>query len=244
MSDPLLQARRKIAVAVDVSSQREALDLVRPLAGKIGWVKVGKQLFVAEGPAVVGSLRALGFQVFLDLKFHDIPNTVAAAGVEAVRLGVDLFNVHASGGRRMMEETARRVRREAARLGMAPPKVVAVTVLTSLERSDLEEMGLTGDPESWVRRWAAAAQAAGLDGVVCSAREAAMLRAALGSNFYLVTPGIREADAPPDDQRRTMTAGEAVRAGANLLVIGRPLTQSQEPGAAADRFARDIAGAL
>lgn len=244
MNDPLFAARHKIAVAVDVSSQSEALKLVRPLVGKIGWVKVGKQLFVAEGPEVVRSMRALGFQVFLDLKFHDIPNTVAAAGVEAVRLGVDLFNVHAAGGRRMMHETAQRVRREAVRLGIAPPKVVAVTVLTSLERSDLEEMGLTGDPEAWVRRWAAVAQQAGLDGVVCSAREAALLRAALGSSFYLVTPGIREAGAPPDDQRRTMTAGEAVRAGASMLVIGRPLTQTQDPGAAADRFAAEIAAAL
>jgi orotidine-5'-phosphate decarboxylase len=231
-------------VAVDVSSADEAIRLVTPLAGRVGWVKVGKQLFVAEGPAIVGRLRELGFKVFLDLKFHDIPNTVASAGVEAVRLGVDLFNVHAAGGRRMMQETANRVREEAKKRNIAPPKVIAVTVLTSLEASDLHEVGLEGDPAQWVRRWAALAHDSGLDGVVCSPQEVGDLRAALGPDFWLVTPGIREAGAPPDDQRRTMGAAEAIRAGATLLVIGRPLTKAADPGAAADGFARDIAGAL
>jgi orotidine-5'-phosphate decarboxylase len=243
VTTPVLVPRDRIAVALDVSSGTEALRMVRPLAGHVGWAKVGKQLFTAEGPPIVRELRGLGLKVFLDLKFHDIPTTVAAAGVEAARLGVDLFNVHASGGRRMMEETVRRVRAEAAKAGAAAPKVVAVTVLTSLEAADLHEVGLAGEPHAWVRRWAVLARDAGLDGVVCSAREAALVRAACGPAFWLVTPGIRQANAPADDQRRTMTAGEAVRAGATLLVIGRPLTQAPDPAAAAGEFAAEIAAA-
>ncbi len=237
-------ARERLMVALDVSSTAEALRLAKPLAGRVGWAKVGKQLFVAEGPGVVSALRDLGFRIFLDLKFHDIPNTVAAAGVEAMRLGVDLFNVHAAGGRRMMEETVSRVRAAAAEAGRAAPKIVAVTVLTSLEAADLRDVGLEGEPEVWVSRWARLADESGLDGVVCSAREAAMLRAACRPGFMLVTPGIRPAGASADDQRRTMAAGEAITAGASHLVVGRPLTRTDDPAGAADALAADVAAAL
>lgn len=238
------QARDRLIVAVDVSTAAQALALVSPLRGEVGWVKVGKQLFVAEGPTIVRTLREAGFRVFLDLKFHDIPNTVAAAGLEAMRLGVDLFNVHASGGRRMMAETAKRVRDESTSKGVKPPKVIAVTVLTSLEAKDLGEIGLAGEPESWVMRWAKLAGDSGLDGVVCSPLETKALRAELGNRFLLVTPGIRAADAPPDDQRRTLPAAEAIACGASMLVIGRPLTQAPDPIAAARAFAAEVATAL
>ncbi len=237
-------ARDRLIVAADCSSLDDAVELLRPLAGRVGWAKVGKQLFVAEGPDSVRRLRELGFRVFLDLKFHDIPTTVASAAVEAMRLGVDLLNVHASGGRRMMEETVRRVREEAERGNVAPPKVIAVTVLTSMEAADLQEIGLPGEPRGWVVRWAALAAEAGLDGVVCSPHEAPALRRNHGNDFLLVTPGIRPADAAPDDQRRTMTPGEAISAGSSLLVVGRPLTKSADPGAAADAFVQEIAAAL
>ena len=244
MTTSIERARERLIVAVDVSSAAEALRLVEPLRGHAGWVKVGKQLFVAEGPSIVSRRKQQGIKIFLDLKFHDIPNTVAAAGIEALRLGVDMFNVHAAGGRRMMTETVDRVREEALRRNVAVPKMIAVTVLTSLEQADLAEVGLAGDPEIWVRRWAALAQGAGMDGVVCSPRETTLLRAELGPEFLLVTPGIRAADAAPDDQRRTLSAGEAIRAGAAMLVIGRPLTKSADPAGAADAFAREVASVM
>jgi orotidine-5'-phosphate decarboxylase len=243
-ANALDEARGRVIAALDVATLREAVALARPLIGKVGWVKIGKQLFVAEGPESVRQLRALGFRIFLDLKFHDIPNTVASAGVEAMRLGVDLFNVHASGGRRMMEETVSRVRAAAASAGTEPPKMIAVTVLTSLEQSDLLEIGYAGEPIDWVRRWSRLARESGLDGVVCSPREVAALREDHGPAFWLVTPGIRPAGSPPDDQRRTLTPGEAVRAGASLLVIGRPLCQAADPTSAADVIAADVAAAL
>lgn len=243
-SQSLEQARDRLMVALDVSSLSEAERLAEPLVGRVGWAKVGKQLFVAEGPESVRRLRAKGFRVFLDLKFHDIPNTVASAAVEAMRLGVDLMNVHAIGGRRMMEATVQRVHAEASRLGQVPPRIIAVTVLTSLEAADLEEVGLAGQPVDWVRRWSTLTRDSGLDGVVCSPHEVATLRREHGDDFLLVTPGIRPPDAAPDDQRRTMSAGEAIAAGASKLVIGRPLTAAAEPAAAADAFAREVASML
>ena len=244
MSPAALQrARERLIAAADVGTLREAVSLAEPLAGRVGWIKVGKRLFTAEGPESVRRLRELGFRIFLDLKFHDIPATVASAAVEAMGLGVDLFNVHASGGRRMMEETRRRVQREARVRGVSPPKMIAVTVLTSLEASDLAELGLEPDPALWVRRWAALARQAGLDGVVCSPREAATLRSAHGEEFWLVTPGIRPQGAAEDDQRRTMSAGEAVAQGATHLVVGRPLTAAPDPAAAAEQMVSEIAAA-
>jgi orotidine-5'-phosphate decarboxylase len=187
-------------------------------------VKVGKELYVAAGPSVVRALQERGFEVFLDLKFHDIPNTVAGACRAAARLGVWMLNVHASGGEAMM-----RAAREAVATVPHPPLLMAVTVLTSLGQGDLPRIGLHGSVIDNVERLAALAKGCGLDGVVCSAMEAPRLRAAHGAGFKLVTPGIRLAGAAADDQSRVVTPTEALRLGADYLVIGRPITQAPDP---------------
>ena len=199
-------------------------------------MKVGKELFTAAGPALVETLVARGFGVFLDLKFHDIPNTVASACKAAARMGVWMMNVHASGGRAMMQAA-----REALADAPQRPKLIAVTVLTSMGDSDLADIGMQGKPADAVLRLARLAQAAGLDGVVSSAQEATLLRAACGAGFNLVTPGIRLAEAGVDDQKRVMTPRAAIAAGADYLVIGRPITQSADPIATLQRIQRDIA---
>jgi orotidine-5'-phosphate decarboxylase len=184
----------------------------------------------------VERLSALGFEVFLDLKFHDIPHTVAAACAAAADLGVWMVNVHACGGRRMMVAARERLQR-----CTRPPLLIAVTVLTSMERTDLAEVGVDAAPEQQVSRLAALARDCGLDGVVCSPREAALLRSALGPGFLLITPGVRPASAALDDQRRVMTPSEALRAGASHLVIGRPVTAAPDPVEALNAIAQDIA---
>jgi orotidine-5'-phosphate decarboxylase len=217
----------KIIVALDYADAALALALVERLDPALCRLKVGKELFTAAGPELVRTLVARGFEVFLDLKFHDIPNTVAAACRAAAGLGVWMLNVHASGGRRMMT---------AAQAALAdlpkPPLLIAVTVLTSMSAEDLGEVGVAGTPADQVLRLARLTQACKLDGVVCSAQEAAMLRADLGADFRLVTPGIRPAGAEAGDQRRVMTPAEALRAGATDLVIGRPITAAADPLAA------------
>ena len=217
----------KIIVALDFSDAASALALVERLDPELCRLKVGKELFTAAGPELVRALVARGFEVFLDLKFHDIPNTVAAACRAAARLGVWMLNVHASGGRRMMA---------AAHETLAdlshPPLLIAVTVLTSMSAEDLVEVGVSDAPADQVLRLARLTHACKLDGVVCSAQEAAMLRADLGADFHLVTPGIRPAGAEVGDQRRVMTPTEALRAGATDLVIGRPITAAADPLAA------------
>jgi orotidine-5'-phosphate decarboxylase len=198
-------------------------------------------LFTAEGPVVVRYLVAIGKKVFLDLKFHDIPNTVRAGARQAAQLGVTMFNVHASGGRKMMEaalEGARSVGH-----GKARPRVLAVTLLTSLASQDLEELGLSGSPEDVVVRLARLAQSAGLDGVVASPREIAAIRNACGPSFLIVTPGIRPATAA-DDQVRIATPEHAIQAGADYLVVGRPITEAADPVAAADAIVGEMEKAL
>ncbi len=218
-------AGSRLIVALDFPTPEAALTFVRRLPPGSCRLKVGFELFVAGGPALVERLQALGFAVFLDLKFHDIPNTVAAACRAAQALGVWMLNVHASGGRRMMEAA-----RAALEAGGGPrPRLVAVTVLTSLAGADLREVGLPADPAAQVRRLATLAKECGLDGVVCSGREAAGLRAALGPDFLLVTPGIRPPGTPTDDQRRTMQPAEARVAGSDYLVVGRPVTHADAP---------------
>ncbi|MDZ7585139.1 MAG: orotidine-5'-phosphate decarboxylase [Thiobacillus sp.] len=225
----------KIIVALDFSDADSALALVARLDPALCRLKVGKELFTVAGPELVRVLVARGFEVFLDLKFHDIPNTVAAACRAAAGLGVWMLNVHASGGRRMMT---------AALAALAdlpkPPLLIAVTVLTSMSAEDLGEVGISAAPADQVLRLARLAHACKLDGVVCSAQEAAMLRAELGSGFRLVTPGIRPAGAEAGDQRRVMTPVEALRAGATDLVIGRPVTAAADPLAALERIQSDI----
>lgn len=219
--------RSPVIVALDYARAGDALRLAEQLSPAECRLKVGKELFTAEGPAVVRALQERGFELFLDLKFHDIPNTVAAAVATAADLGVWMVNVHASGGRRMMAAA-----RERLEQGGYATRLIAVTVLTSMERSDLAELGLDVEPLQQVRRLAALTADCGLHGVVCSAQEAQVLRAAQGPDFLLVTPGIRPADSAAGDQRRIMTPEQAVAAGVSYMVIGRPVTQAADPAAA------------
>lgn len=224
-----------IIVALDFPDARSALVLVDQLPPGCCRLKVGKELFTREGPSFVQALQARGFEVFLDLKFHDIPNTVASAVAAAADLGVWMVNVHASGGRRMMTAARERLLQS----GHAT-LLTAVTVLTSMERADLAEVGIDREPLAHVRALARLTADCGLHGVVCSAQEATTLRGELPAGFLLVTPGIRPADAPADDQRRTMTPAEAMRAGVSHLVIGRPVTKAADPVLALQGFISDI----
>ena len=229
-----------IIVALDFPDAAGALAVARRLAPPTCALKVGKELFTAEGPALVRELVDRGFRVFLDLKFHDIPNTVAQACAAATRLGVWMLNVHASGGPAMLAAAREAVDRAAAGTGRAKPHLIAVTVLTSLRAADLSATGIADVPEAQVLRLAKLAQTNGLDGVVCSSREAAKLRAACGPQFLLVTPGIRPAGADAHDQARTATPSEAIAAGADYLVIGRPITQAPDPQAALESIYRTL----
>ena len=229
MNDP------KIIVALDYPDAGAARAMAARLDPALCRVKVGKELFTAAGPALVETLVARGYCVFLDLKFHDIPNTVAGACKAAAQLGVWMLNVHASGGRAMMQAA-----REALADGARRPKLIAVTVLTSMAQSDLADIGMQGRPDEAALRLARLAQGAGFDGVVCSAQEARALRAACGAAFNLVTPGIRPADGTQDDQKRVMTPRAAIEAGADYLVIGRPITQAADPVAMLRRIQQEI----
>jgi len=226
---------KRIVVALDVPTHDAAIALAARLAPRLCRVKVGKELFTAAGPAVVARLHERGFDVFLDLKYHDIPNTVAGACRAAAKLGVWMLNVHASGGEAMM-----RAARDAVAAVARPPLIIGVTILTSLGDADLEQVGFSGSAQDNVIRLARLARASGLDGVVCSAQEAPALRAATGEDFLLVTPGIRlEADAR-GDQARVVTPVEAVRLGASYLVIGRPITQSGDPVATLESIRQSL----
>jgi len=216
-----------VIVALDYPRAAHALALVEKLSPSECRLKVGKELFTAEGPAIVRTLQDRGFELFLDLKFHDIPNTVAAAVATAADLGVWMVNVHASGGRRMMQAAAEKLQQ-----GRYQTKLIAVTVLTSMEREDLADTGLDIDPLIQVQRLAKLAADSGLDGVVCSAQEAKALRETRGSDFLLVTPGIRPVSRDAGDQRRVMTPEQAKAAGVSYMVIGRPVTQATDPAAA------------
>lgn len=231
-----------ILVALDVEDASTALALADRLRGAVGGFKIGKQLFTAEGPSIVRALADRGERVFLDLKFHDIPNTVAGAVASAVATGAWMVNVHCSGGSAMMRAAAEAATTAAARHRRPRPLVIGVTVLTSLDDAALADVGTTRPVMEQVVHLARLAQAAGLDGVVASPRETAAIRAATGAAFAIVTPGIRAAeDAGKDDQARTMSAAEAVKAGATYLVIGRPITGAADPRAAAERIAASLA---
>ncbi len=228
----------RVIVALDFPNAAAALDCARRLDPAHCRVKVGKELYTASGPALIEALCERGFEVFLDLKFHDIPNTVAGACRAAATLGVWMINVHALGGSAMM-----RAARAALEGVPRRPLLTAVTVLTSLSAAELPEIGLAGTPEENVLRLAGLAQAADLDGVVCSAQEARALRAALGERFVLVTPGIRMADDAAGDQSRVVTPRAAVDAGASYLVVGRPVTRAPDPEAALARILADLSNA-
>jgi orotidine-5'-phosphate decarboxylase len=234
----------QLLVALDVDTAAEARTLAERLRGAVGGFKIGSRLFTIHGPTIVEQLVARGDRVFLDLKFHDIPTTVAGAVAAATRLGVWMLNVHASGGGAMMRAARDAGAEEAARQSRPPPLIIAVTMLTSLNEGTLEEIGV-GDPmRSQVRRLATLAQASGLDGVVASPQEIDLIRAACGKAFTIVTPGIRGAADAQGDQARTMSAGQALAAGASYLVVGRPIIAASDPRGAAERLAGECRAAL
>jgi orotidine-5'-phosphate decarboxylase len=228
---------KRIIVALDVAETGAALELAARLDPKLCRVKVGKELFVAAGPDVVHRLQERGFEVFLDLKFHDIPNTVAGACRAAARLGVWMMNVHASGGAVMMQAA-----REAVAGVARPPLLIAVTILTSLTDAALAEVGFAGTAVDSVERLGRLARASGMDGVVCSAQEAPLLRRAAGDDFILVTPGIRLPTDAKGDQSRVVTPADAVRLGAHYLVIGRPITAAKDPAATLESIRASLEG--
>jgi orotidine-5'-phosphate decarboxylase len=227
----------RIVVAMDYDNAASCVAMAQRLDPSLCRLKVGKELFTAAGPQVVAALMNLGFEVFLDLKFHDIPNTTAKAVKAAASLGVWMVNVHASGGQRMMLAA----REQLDKVQGPVPLLIAVTVLTSMERQDLAAVGLDVEPQQQVLNLAQLTRQSGLDGVVCSAQEVSMLRAALGSDFALVTPGIRPAGSAADDQRRIVTPADAVELGSSYLVIGRPITQAQDPVAKCQQIITEIA---
>ncbi len=218
MSDP------KIIVALDFPGAAQAMAMAHRLSPELCRLKVGKELFTATGPSLLEKLMKSGFEIFLDLKFHDIPNTTAQACKAAASLGVWMVNVHALGGRKMLEAAQIAISNSAR-----PPKLIAVTLLTSMEQEDISDLGIDATPEVMVLRLAKLAQDCGLDGVVCSALETALLRQRCGDKFCLVTPGIRPTDASLDDQSRVMTPEAALRSGSSYLVIGRPITRAVDP---------------
>jgi orotidine-5'-phosphate decarboxylase len=239
-----MNPHERIVVALDVERRAEALALVDALRDDVGMFKIGKQLFTAEGPALVREIVGRGARVFLDLKYHDIPATVAKASIEAARLGVSIFNVHASGGRTMLAATAAALGEFCSREAIVKPIMLAVTVLTSLDDAALAVTGVEGGATEQVVRLAKLADDCGVDGVVASPLEIDVIRRNVARrDFVVLTPGIRPAGSDHDDQKRVMTPGEAYIAGADYLVIGRPITGAPDPVAAARNIASELAEA-
>jgi len=229
-----VKAKEKVCLALDFSTRDEVLAAARRFSGRVGWVKIGLEAFTAEGPRLVGEVAAEGARVFLDLKFHDIPATVERAVAAAARSGAAMINVHALGGRAMLE---------AARRGAASTpavKLIAVTLLTSLDPPALSDLPIAGHPEGIVRRLASLARDCGLDGVVCAAPDLPVVRGACGTGFLAVVPGIRPAGSPASDQKRVSTAAQALAAGADILVVGRPVTAAPDPDRALDELLLEI----
>ncbi len=229
----------QLLVALDVDTAAEARALADRLRGVAGGFKIGSRLFTSHGPSIVEDLASRGDRVFLDLKFHDIPNTVAGAVAAATRLGAWMVNVHASGGAAMMKAAREAADAEAARTSRPAPLVIAVTMLTSLSEAMIGDIGFVGQLGDQVQRLARLAQAAGLDGVVASPQELALIRQSCGSGFVIVTPGIRGAGDALGDQSRTMSAAQALAAGSTYLVVGRPIIAAADPRAAAERIAAE-----
>ncbi|MDA8092112.1 MAG: orotidine-5'-phosphate decarboxylase [Nitrospiraceae bacterium] len=237
-----MSAKQKIILALDVDNGPAALETVDRFGGRVNIYKVGLELFTAEGPSIVRDIQARGKKVFLDLKFHDIPNTVAKAARTAARLGVFMFNIHASAG----SEAMRRARDEVVELSLKEnlprPLLIAVTVLTSQNQDELKtEFGIQHSLRTHVKHLAGLAKNAGLDGVVASGQEVSMIKEHLGGKFLIVTPGIRPSSYPPDDQKRTMTPREALRAGADFIVLGRAVTGQKDPEKALEQIESELA---
>lgn len=220
-----MSCQSPVVVALDFPTMTQSIEMAKRLDPNQCRVKVGKELFTTAGPAILDELHGLGFEIFLDLKFHDIPNTVANAVSAAAKAGVWMVNIHATGGRRMMEASANALQQ----LPDQNTLLIAVTVLTSMDQSDLVEIGIDATPEQHVKRLAALAKSSGMNGVVCSAQESNMLSSDLGKDFVLVTPGIRPTGSAQGDQKRIMTPVEAMAAGSHYLVMGRPITQAADP---------------
>jgi orotidine-5'-phosphate decarboxylase len=242
MAEPASRAQPRLYVALDTPSAAAALALAGPLAGTVDGFKLGLEFFAAEGPAGVREVATLGRPLFLDLKLHDIPNTVAGAVRSALALAPAYLTLHASGGAAMLRAALAAARDEASRRGIEPPKLLAVTVLTSLDAAALAAQAIPDEPAAQAVRLAALAKSAGIEGAVCSPREIAALKHALGPDLELVVPGIRPAWAAADDQKRIMTPAEAAAAGADVLVIGRPITAAADPPEAVARIRAELAG--
>ncbi len=233
--------RNPLVVALDVETAPQAMTLVSSLRGIVGMFKVGKQLFTAAGPDIVRGIVEMGERVFLDLKFHDIPNTVAKAGIEAARLGVSIFDLHAMGGSQMMRLTAEAVKKTAELEKIDRPLILGVTVLTSHTQASLNEVGIERKLEDEVVCLAQLCEASGIDGVVASPHEIIPIRNAMKNpNFIILTPGVRPAGSALNDQRRVMAPAEAIRAGANYLVVGRPITEAEDPVNTAKKILAEI----
>jgi len=240
-----LTATDRLVLALDVDNDQEALGIVSELKESVGMFKVGHQLFTAYGPDIVRRIIGMGGRVFLDLKYHDIPNTVAKASSEAVKLGVSIVNVHALGGLDMMKASAESVRETALRFGLPSPIVLAVTILTSMDEKNLrKELKITRSLQREVSHLARLAQRAGMHGVVASPQEIKMLRRAVRGQFVILTPGVRPDWAGKDDQKRTMTPGEAVAAGADYIVVGRPVLKAADRHAAVGKILEEIQSSL
>ncbi len=236
MTDP----KEKIIFALDVEHFSEAQEWVKLLKNQVGMFKVGKQLFTHAGPKVIDMILAKGQKVFLDLKFHDIPNTVAKAGEEATKHNVTMFNLHALGGFEMMRKTVEGSRAVAKTLGIPKPLILAVTLLTSMDEETIREVGIQGPVVEQVGRLASLAMKAGVDGVVASPQEVAVIREKCSDSFLIVTPGIRMPSSKSDDQKRTLSPKEAVTAGADYLVIGRPIKEAKDPLEAVQKIIEDM----
>lgn len=237
-------ARGRLAVALDLPDRAALLAMARRVAPEAGLLKLGLEAFVAEGPSLVREVARAGARVFLDLKLHDIPNTVGRAAAAAARTGAAIVNCHAAGGAEMMKAFGEGGRAAAAKAGLSAPKLIAVTVLTSLDAAAVHAVGLAGSPREAALRLAVLARESGLDGVVCSPDEIAVIRGACGKDFFLVVPGVRPAGAARGDQKRVATPAEAIARGADILVVGRPITGALDPAAAARAIVAEIAAAM
>lgn len=237
-----MNLKDRLIVALDVDNEKKALDLVDRLKGHVKIFKVGSVLFSSCGPEIVSRIRKKGCDIFLDLKFNDIPNTVAKAAISVTRLGVSMFDLHALGGYDMMKKTKDAAEEEAKRLKITPPKVLAVTILTSFDENGLKKIGIYDNIEAQVLKLARLAKDTGLDGVIASPFEARLIRENLGKGFLIVTPGVRPSGAPSADQKRIATPGDAVRCGADYIVVGRPVIEARDPLDAVKGIFEEIEG--